>query len=673
MSDFMKFKKAVQAQFDKMAKQDLFKTDIDRELMWETYLQSFPNRSNPLFRERTEHDCQCCRQFIKSCGNVVGLIDNEKVSIWDIGIGGAYQVVADALSTAVKAAPINDLLIHDTKQLGTDFNHQLLENGETIKWEHFHQILPERFVKSKLSIGTLLGKARTNQQVCKRGLTEITTDAAEIVLELIEQNSLYRGAEHKSTVKAFLQLKEGFNLIPDEDLKHNYCWLNRSLTTRNTVIGTLMTDIASGVALDDAVKMFESKVAPTNYKRSSAVLTKGMIQKAQQKIEELGISDAQPRRYATIKDITINNILFADRTAKKVLGVSDVSDVLDMMAKAVPVKHPDLKKVEEVSIATFIKDILPKTGTLEVMFENKHSNRLMSLIAPVHEDARSILKWNNNFSWSYNGEVTDAIKERVKKAGGNVDGVLRFSIQWNDGEYDQNDLDAHAKEPDGNLIHYPKQGREQTSSGTLDVDIVHPTKGKPAVENIVWTDKSRMPKGDYCMMVHNFSHRGGRTGVTAQIEFNGQLFDYVYAQDIRNGDRIKIATVNWDGVEFKLDSHISSTKSSKEVWGVSTETFQKVSVVMKSPNHWDGEKTGNKHWFFILDDCKNSGTSRGLYNEFLSEELREHRKVFEVLGSKMKTPKSEDQLSGLGFSSTQRDQLICKVTGSFNRTIKINF
>lgn len=41
--------------------------------------------------------------------------------------------------------------------------------------------------------------------------------------------------------------------------------------------------------------------------------------------------------------------------------------------------------------------------------------------------------------------------------------------------------------------------------------------------------------------------------------------------------------------------------------------------------------------------------------------------------NKMKAPYSDNQLSGLGFSSTIRNSVICKVTGSFTRTIKVNF
>ena len=51
----------------------------------------------------------------------------------------------------------------------------------------------------------------------------------------------------------------------------------------------------------------------------------------------------------------------------------------------------------------------------------------------------------------------------------------------------------------------------------------------------------------------------------------------------------------------------------------------------------------------------------------------EHKRVFEALGSKMRVEQSEDHLSGLGFSSTKRNELICKVDGNFKRTIKLIF
>ena len=95
---------------------------------------------------------------------------------------------------------------------------------------------------------------------------------------------------------------------------------------------------------------------------------------------------------------------------------------------------------------------------------------------------------------------------------------------------------------------------------------------------------------------------------------------------------------------------------------------------MFSPNYWDDNVNSNKHWFFILDKCLNPEPVRGIYNEFLSNELHEHRKVFEVLGSKTKCPYDEQQLSGVGFSSTKRDEVKIHVTGNkLNQTYNVIF
>jgi len=63
MSEFKSFKQAVDAQLVLMSKDTLFTTDVSKDEIWDTYLSSFPEGTNPTFRERTEHDCTCCKQF----------------------------------------------------------------------------------------------------------------------------------------------------------------------------------------------------------------------------------------------------------------------------------------------------------------------------------------------------------------------------------------------------------------------------------------------------------------------------------------------------------------------------------------------------------------------------------------------------------------------------------
>lgn len=66
MSDFKKFKAAFQKHFTNLCKKNdkLFVTDTDKETIWNTYLDSFPDGTNEIFRERREYDCNCCKSFI---------------------------------------------------------------------------------------------------------------------------------------------------------------------------------------------------------------------------------------------------------------------------------------------------------------------------------------------------------------------------------------------------------------------------------------------------------------------------------------------------------------------------------------------------------------------------------------------------------------------------------
>lgn len=538
-----------------------------------------------------------------------------------------------------------------------------MEDQSVKEWSHFFVNLPQNVVLRKDQIGPKLAEARATHDVMARGLMDIPLSTIDTVIELISQGSLYRGEEHLPSLQAFRALKESTDGIVG-DL---FVWEHLKAPAgriRNTVIGTLLVDLASGADLETAVASFESKVAPTNYKRPKALVTKAMVLNAQKVVDELGLTSALERRYARIDDITVNNVLFADRSAKKAMNA------FDEVAASVPVSTKSLAKVEEVGIEDFITKILPRAESLEVMFENRHAPNLVSLIAPVDPTAKQLFKWPNNFSWSYVGEVTDSIKERVKAAGGNVTGDFRASLSW----FNYDDLDLHLVEPTGEEIYYGSKVSRR--GGTLDVDMNAGWGGtRTPIENIVYANRDRMPEGRYLLFVENYSKRETQdVGFEVEVEFDGVTHSFAYAKPLSTKERVEVCTFNYarkGGME--IGKSLPSSPATKTIWGVPTQTFHKVRVVMLSPNHWDGKSIGNKHYIFALDGCRNEGKARGFFNEFLNEGLTPHRKVLEVVGSKMRTEESEHQLSGLGFSSTQRNYLFCKVQGSFSRTVKIVF
>lgn len=673
--NFTTLKLAVQKQFAEMQNHQLFRVNVDKDQLWATYLSSFPEGTDPIYRERTEHDCSCCRQFVKNVGDVVAIIDGKVVSIWDVTVKGepAYQAVVDGLSKFVKAAKIDNVFYHFERTAGTDKNFEQLTSGVKT-WDHFFVNIKPQFVKAGASIPSLLGEHRAAHDVFVRSVKEIKLEAIDEVLDLISQNSLLRGAESKFAIQEFRKIMVASyqNFVNVE----NYLWL-QSLTVpqsvsriRNTPIGTLLNDLSEGKDLEAAVASFETKVNGANYKRPTALVTPKMLENAKARLVEMGLVSALERRYANINDITINNILFADRAAKTVIN----GDVFDDLAATAKTKAKKLDKVEEVTIDKFISDILPRATTVEVMMENRHVSNLVSLIAPVDSTSGNLFKWDNKFSWSYNGEVADSIKERVKAAGGNVTGDLCCRLAW---DY-TDDLDFHMKEPDGYHLYFGNRTYTSDNGGRLDVD-ANGGSGmmKEPVENIFYADRNRMKNGTYSLSVKNFSRRSrDGVGFTVQIEFDGQIQEFTYNSVLRDSMTMDVATIEVKNGEFTVKSKLPSSTgfaASKSFWGVNTNTFQKVNVIMLSPNFWDEKSVGNKHFFFMLDGCKNDTTARGFYNEFLKEELNADRKVLELVGSKTKVADSDNQLSGLGFSSTQKNSIVVRVTGAITRTIKVVF
>jgi hypothetical protein len=669
--NFSVLKLAVAKQFERLQKHSPFRVNVDKDELWETYLSSFPAGSNELYRERTEHDCSCCKQFIRAVGNVVAIINGKVESIWDVKVPAepGYQVVADALSALVKSKPIADVFLHFEAHAGQDKNFEQLTTGVKT-WEHFHVNIKREFVMKGSDIPAALHGPRTAKETFLRALTEIDQESIDTVQELIAQNSLYRGADHKFAVGEFAKLKREFAKLTNDVDRELYAWTRSKSAAgsvtgiRNTSIGTLLVDLAKGEDLEKAVKSFEVMVAPANYKRPTALVTKSMIESAKKKVDELGLTSALQRRYANLGDITINNLLFANSTTKQVLS----GDPFDELASATSQKVKKLDKIEEISIAKFLSDVLPGAKSVEILVENKHAANFVSLIAPVDPTAGQLFKWPNNFSWSYSGEFADSIKERVKAAGGNVTGDLCCRLAW---DY-TDDLDFHMKEPGGGHIYFSNRGRKSPNGGMLDVDAngMDGIRENP-VENIFYETRNRMREGVYTLEVNNYNRRSGGAGFEVEIEVDGVRHNFVYDKVLGSAKTIAVAEITYARGQFDVKPLIPSTTASKTVWNVPTQSFHQVNAILFSPNFWDEKTVGNQHFFFIVDGAKNDGTARGFFNEFLKDELTPHRKVMEIVGGKMKVPDSDDQLSGLGFSSTQRAEVVVKVTGAFTRTLKV--
>lgn len=688
---FKDFVKAIQKNLQQMSKDSsrLFTVNVDTEELYNLYLDSFPAGTNEIYRERREYDCSCCRHFIRDVGNVVSIKNGELHTIWGINpvSDDKYNVVAAALDAYVKQKAVLGVFLKKEKRIGTPENREMLPTGKINKYEHFFVDLPEICIFKECYGHTLegdLSQFRDVRNVFKRSLDEISKEAVDTVLELIAQNSLYKGAEWKKQLTEFKNYQKEYGKLTDEQ-KELWIW-EKSISAgavigkiRNHSIGTLLVNISEGMDLDLAVRKYEQIVAPVNYKRPKAIFTKKMLEDAKKTITELGYMDSLQRRFATLDDITVNNILFSNKDAAK--RITGAMDLFDEMEQDVAIDPKRFSKVEEISAEDFIKNVLPVAKELEVYLENKHIQNMVSLIAPEVAAAKTMFKWNNGMSWAYTGNITDSdIKENVKAAGGSVTGIVRFSIQWNDKDgKDNSDLDAHCIEPKGGDHIYFSHKISRYTGGELDIDITDPiyqckSNGGVAVENITYPSKERMKPGTYKFYVNQYSFRNSQ-GFKAEVEVNGEIHSYEYNSPVRGNVDVAEVILDQSG-NFKVVDKLPGNCAtiSKDVWGIKTLQFTPVSVVCYSPNYWDEQKgIGHQHLFFMLKDCINPEEPNGYYNEFLKPELEQHRRVFEALGAKAHVKDVDDQLSGVGFSLTKRNDLIIKVKGATERVVKVKF
>lgn len=661
MSDFHTFAHLVHRRFNELSKHELFVVGDDNRAFEQHYLASFPEGTNPIYKTNTEHDCSCCKQFIRNLGNVVAIIDGKVETVWGVkGASAPYDTVAAAMDAFVKAQPITNVFRTTEGSFGAEQTKQLLKGGEVKRWNHFYGRVENRHFTQLAD--KVKGDYRTAAQVFHRGLTELKASAFDTVLDLIASKALYRGEEHLASVKAFQKLQSEYRKLTSEE-QTSYVWANAMAPAsrfRNTVIGTLLTDLSDGVDLEAAVRSFEAKVAPTNYKRPTALITPRMVEDAVAKLNELGLEHAIERRFAKISDVSVNNVLWVDNSVK-----DQMQGIKGLLLPATATKAPKKVVAQDIGIDEFMTSVLPAASSVEILVGNGLLNNLMSLTAPMHADTGGLFKWGNDFAWAYAGNITDSIKEKVKKAGGNVTNAkMRISLAW----FNFDDLDIHIFEPSGNRIYFGNK------SNKLDVDMnAGGGRTREPVENVSWT---AVPDGEYQVQVHQYSQRE-RTdvGCVVEIENDGKLTQLSYKKPLQGMVDIAVVTVRAGKITGIVPAKdIVSGGISMEKWGIKTETFVKVNTLMFSPNYWDNNAVGNKHWFFVLDGCKNDEPTRGIFNEFLRSDLEQHRKVFEVLGDKTKCRPTDDQLSGLGFSSTRGDTVTVRVTsGTHPKTFNITF
>lgn len=695
----------------------LFRSSINGDELWNLYLKSFKEGDDPVFRDPNSsyHNCNNDKNFIRRYGNIVGIDKNYNiVTMFDLNIPkeSIYYSPVNAVKNKIMKSKITDVFFESYSELHSlpyektsknlpkyqlgivkTFKQYTIDEvnkfgvvttDKVYEFNHLHIFLDRKFVKfDNKSIESIKNDYRSSKEVFKRGLDDISLDTLELVRDLINQGSLLNGESYLTKLNDFIKIKKIYDKI-NRNKQDNFAWVMSYelpyAKFRNELIGTLCVELGEGKELNKACLDWNKRADPVNYMKAKSPITKKQIEEAKKFVSENGYEESFNRRFATIDDINVNEILHSNVGSNKIKTASVFDNIKP--SKSTRHKRSELNNVEEVSIDKFMTDILPTANSIELFMENRFNSNLVGLITSDDKLSKNIFKWSNPFSWTYNGNLTgkSVIKDAVKEKGGLVDCALRFSIMWGENDKsDNSDLDAWCKEPNNTRIGYDTKYRKDrgnyrtSNSGQLDVDITTPNSynNKNIVENISYLNQEEMSDGTYLFWINMFSNRGSK-GFKAEIEFGGQIYTYEYNTSF-NGN-IEIAKVVLKNGKFTINHILEpSDEKSQKLWNLETNKFHKVNLVCQSPNFWGENNIGNRHYFFMIEGCKSDQPLRSFHNEYLNSDLIKHRKVMEVLGNQTMVESTNKQLSGVGFNSSIVDEVIVKVNGSFKRTLKIKF
>jgi hypothetical protein len=720
----IEFQKRLQEKFTEMQKSGkLFRVQLTGDQIWDLYINSFPKEHNPVFRDpaSTTKNCNHCKNFIRRYGNIVSVDSDYNITtMFDVLADEEYKNTTEMLSSSIKKSVVlnvffetfnelNSLPYAKTSksdsifQLGVHQNPKRYTKEEAEKYgkvkpdqiimfNHMFLHVNKEFVDfSGASVEAIMGNFRDSKVVFQRAMEEISLDTLYLVRDLINQGSLLDGNTHLFKIEAMIPLKKEYDTLSITQ-RDNWLWIKSYKLNiakfKNELIGVLCSELSQGEELNKACQSWNKRVDPANYMKVTAPITKKQIEEAKKFVEDNGYVESFNRRFATIDDIKVSEILHSNIGEDKVKSVSIFDNVKSTSTRH---KRSEFEGIEEVNIDKFMKDILPGCTSIEAFLINSYEGNLVSLTTANIKESKPIFKWNNNYSWTFNGNLAgkSQLADMVEAKGGRTDGVFRFTHSWNRLEPNQSLMDLHVFMPGhipsiskGNIHDDYGYGRrvgwnnrtDYNSGGVQDVDYTDVApKGYIPVENITFPSLSKMPEGKYICRIHNWSFRSSGGKGEAEIAFEGNVYHYVYP-NTKNKEWITIAEITLKNGKFTIEHVLPlANEESKEIYGLETNNFHRVNLLCLSPNHWDNNEVGNKYYFFMLKNCKCDKPIRSFHNENLLPELITHKRVLEVLGNTNMIEPTDKQLSGLGFNSTVRDELIVKLSGSHKRTIKIKF
>ncbi|MBL9042638.1 MAG: hypothetical protein JNM83_13610 [Myxococcales bacterium] len=656
---------SVQQQFASYAAGPLFHTAATE--LWRTFHEHIPESL------RQHYLCHECRRFIERYGNLVAISDSGQLTsaLWTDSAPAGFDRAFGLMAEAVTQAAVTGVLIPERKLLGTPASRPAAD-GKV--WTHFSVELPHAHSQLVRTAAQVEAQRKEDWNMLSRGLEEFPLGTIERAHSLLTSGTLYRSEKCIGAAEWLLALSRQLANLKSPQRRDAVLW--RAVATapagfahvRSSMIGTLLEDLQSGMAVAAIKRRFDEKMAPSQYMRAQVAPSAGNIAQAEKVISVLKAAGSLERRYATLSDLS--QLLWQPKEQK---AASQGGVFAHLTPKAKPQSEPMALPQRTMTWEKFARTVLPDAIRIEAQVPSK-PDRMMALVTASKLDAPPILQWDtlaqrNPVSWYYHSGIDAEIKRRVEGAGGQYQGVdIRASLLWDN----RNDLDLHVITPRGEHIYYAH--KRSVCGGWLDVDMNVRGETTTPVENIRWS-RGTAERGHYQVFVQNYRfHEPAQlpTAFKIEVEVSDEVYPFmaVVSPNRETGAASNVMIFAFDyepGQKLRQPPRNTAVPTGGRPWNLAAGSWAAVTGIVPSPNQWGDRPLPQhgRHIFFLLKGCRDTtnGLGRGFFTETLQSEFHPIRATLEAYNRTAPIAGADEaDACGLGMVADQPWNLSLRVT-----------
>jgi hypothetical protein len=387
----------------------LFTTDTLH--LWECYVDSFS------IEESQTYNCRACRRFIETYGGLVRIDPqgNTVPAFWSMADDAPFS---RALAVVVSRAKVTGVFLSGDAMFGAVPSQK---GGATLA--HLCCKNPHVHTHPLLSAYQATAEKAEDHKTLSRALSEFTLDTCRTALSLLSSDALYRSEKVEGVARWLVTLLE--TVAAHRKQRANLVWLAVATAppgfchVRSTMIGTLLEDIANGVAGDEVARRFAKKMNPLQYQRPTTQ-TEGNIAQAEKVIEKMGVAKALNRRFARINDCELLWKEGVDRTPPAGGIFAHLRD------KTPP--HSTNVTAPPITWTKFARVVLPSAIRMEVVLAN--ARHFYAFTTAEDGEAPNMLQWHSPVAWyTYAGGASSA-QFNLPGLTAHVLGVSMFPFMW---------------------------------------------------------------------------------------------------------------------------------------------------------------------------------------------------------------------------------------------------